>query len=107
VAIVESLWRGEHASIYCNWNLVPLNTKTSSLERLIPILIGHVLAAIGQYNMFLILLPPTQHVSYIVGEVIVLFHTLVCRSMDAILSSFDFDIAQSPYVGLLCPTYFT
>ena len=61
VAIVESLWRGDNASLCCSWNPTSSSVKTSSLDRLVPIFTGHVLGTIGQFNTYFFLLPLTQH----------------------------------------------
>ena len=50
VVIIESLWQGGSASPSCNWNLVSLSANFSSLERLVPTCIGHVLSSLGQCN---------------------------------------------------------
>ena len=60
VAIVESLRRGDNASLCCSWNPTSSSAKTSSLDRLVPIFTGHVLGTIGQSNTYFFLLPLTQ-----------------------------------------------
>ena len=59
IAIVESLWWGERASLCCNWNLTSSSANTSCLERLVPIFTSHMLGTTGQSSTYF-LLPVTQ-----------------------------------------------
>lgn len=82
VAILESLWQGQSALLWCNQDSTSSRTNTSSLARPLPIFICWV----GHSNTYFFLLPPTQclmsswqnqFVLDIVGWVVFLLHTLV------------------------------
>ena len=60
VAIVDNLQRNESAFLYYNWKPTSSRANTSSINRFVPIFIGHVLHTISEFSTYFLLLLLTQ-----------------------------------------------